>query len=389
MPPPRASAAKAKVEEPPPILGAEIGQLVGHELIRVLLARMIAEDRLPQALLFAGPPLLGKRSFAVGLAKCLLSPRREGSFPGSPGAPETDNEAQWAEFAEARLRPDPETSRRVARAVHLDVSLIAPEKGSKIIRIDQVRALQDWAWISPSEGARKVALIFGADTISEEAANSFLKILEEPPPSLSLILVSDFPHRLLDTVRSRCTACAFHPLPARALEAWLAERHDCDPPRARLVAGLAEGRPGLALALLRSESLGLRRPLLAEMEILRTRGFVALPGVAARCLSAAGGLRAALEGLLLILREAVVLAAQPPRETEEAMLLGGDLAAETRRVLGDASAESLLAAADAVVGGLNVTRHLYIPSELLVLENVLADVGIALRRARPVAETSR
>jgi len=108
-----------------------------------------------------------------------------------------------------------------------------------------------------------------------------------------------------------------------------------------------------------------------------------------RCLSAAGGLRAALEGLLLILREAVVLAAQPPRETEEAMLLGGDLAAETRRVLGDASAESLLAAADAVVGGLNVTRHLYIPSELLVLENVLADVGIALRRARPVAETSR
>jgi DNA polymerase-3 subunit delta' len=261
--------------------------------------------------------------------------------------------------------------------MHLDFSLIQPESGSKVVRIEQVRSLQDWAWISPSEGRAKTVLVFGADTITEEAANSFLKLLEEPPPKLTLILVSDFPHRLLDTVRSRCALFSFHPIPSIELEGWLRERRGLEADRARLIAGLSEGRPGLATHLAEEGSISVRKPLLGELEILLNRGFLALPGVAARSLRIAGGLRPALEGLLLLLRDGIV--ASDPHEPAD-RLLGSDLAEPLRRIFGGVSRAALLGAAEAVAKGLDITRHLYIPSDALVLETVLADVGVALRK---------
>lgn len=360
-----------------PILATELDDILGHRLIKNLLGRMLNERRLPQALLFAGVPLLGKRSMAVVLAKRLLSapvgpPEDEGQGALFDEQPE-DADSSPAES----LRPDPAVSRRVTRGAHLDFSLVQPEGGSKVVKIEQVRTLQDWAWISPSEGAAKVALVFGADTITEEAANSFLKLLEEPPPRLTLILVSDFPHRLLETVRSRCTLFAFHPIPSAELEAWLEEHYELVPGRARLIAGLSEGRPGLAADLVEEESISVRRPLLDEMETLLAHGFLALPGVAARCLRRAGGLRPALEGLLFLLREGLILSDRP--ETAD-ILLGTDLRERTERAFAGVSRGALIDAAEAVAKGLDITRHLFIPSEALVLENVLADVGVALRR---------
>lgn len=370
-----------------PVLATEFANVVGHDLVKQVLARMIEEERLAQVLLFAGPPLVGKRSMAVCLAKRLLTlakPRaKEGAAadaaasaplesPKSPTAAAGEKPG-WA----AAWECDPLVHRRISRGVHLDFLRLQPEGGSKIIRIDQVRALQDWAWLSPSEGDRKIVLIFGADTISEEAANSFLKLLEEPPPRLLMILVSDYPHRLLDTVRSRCTAVHFHPLALSVLEGWLRERHGIEAGRARLIAGLAEGRPGLALQLFKENSLQARAPLLDELDVLRRHGFLALPGVAARCLRHAGGLKPALEGILVLLRDAILINATPAGED---YALGADLLERMRQVFGGLAPEALLSASEAVARGLDITRHLWIPSEPLVLENVLADVGTALRR---------
>ncbi len=375
--PPRARAQVDPSDSADPVLTTELDDILGHDLIKDLLGRMLEETRFPQALLFSGPALLGKRSLAVVVAKRLLSSGSE------PAVMEEESLFGIEESASVQARPaealrcDPAVSRRVARGAHLDLAVVQPLGASKVIRIEQVRQLQDWAWISPSEGPAKVALVFGADTISEEAANSFLKLLEEPPPKLTLILVSDLPHRLLETVRSRCTPFPFHPIPSARLEAWLRDCHGADADRARLVAGLSEGRPGLAMELLAEESLVVRRPLLGELEVLLTHGFLALPGVAARALRHAGGLKPALEGFLLLLRDALILAGHGP---EGDSILEADLREPMERTLGGLSREAVLSAAESVARGLDITRHLYIPSEPLVLENVLADVGKALRK---------
>ncbi len=381
MPSPRSASAARKGEEPPdPLLESEFDSLIGHDLILRLWSRLLGEGRLPQTILLAGVPLLGKRSMAVALAKRLLS---EGAASPPPGAGE-GGAADPREY----LRPDPEISRRVARQACLDFLLLRPEKNSKIIRIDQVRALQEWAWISPSGGARKVAVILGADTISEEAANSFLKILEEPPPSLTLLLVSDAPHRLLETVRSRCAAFLFHPLGAGELCQWLEGAHGLSPRRARVIAGLSEGRPGRALEFLEAAESETRDLLLGEMRILLDTGFPALAGVTARCLKGAGGLRPALDGLLLLLREALAarIETEPPGAAESGppaarnFCLAEDFREPLQITFGGLPAEALLAAAETVAEGLELTRHLYIPSEPLALQSVLARAGAALRR---------
>ena len=103
-----------------------------------------------------------------------------------------------------------------------------------------------------------------------------------------------------------------------------------------------------------------------------------MPGVTARCLKHAGGLRAALEGILLLIRDAMVLSGD---SVDGEVLLGVDLRERVGAVFAGLSHGALLGAAESVARGLDLTRHLYIPSEALVLENVLADVGMSLRRS--------
>ncbi len=166
--PTKASKSSSAVATPDgdPILATESGDIVGHGLIKSLLARMIEERRLPQAVLFAGPPLLGKRSMAVVLGKRLL---------GSGVAPPVAKKSR-AKTGEAHptAAPDPllsdgAVSRRVVRSCHLDFAVVRPEGGSKVVRIEQVRSLQDWAWLSPAEGPAKEVLIFGGASAEVDA----------------------------------------------------------------------------------------------------------------------------------------------------------------------------------------------------------------------------
>jgi DNA polymerase-3 subunit delta' len=100
----------------------------------------------------------------------------------------------------------------------------------------------------PVEGAHRVAVVEGAHRLNEDAQNALLKTLEEPPAGATLILCADEPERLLPTVRSRTALLRLGPVGIRALEALLAE-HGVEPPRSARLVRLADGRPGVALAL--------------------------------------------------------------------------------------------------------------------------------------------
>jgi DNA polymerase-3 subunit delta' len=127
--------------------------------------------------------------------------------------------------------------------------------GSKDIRICQVRRLQRLLSRAPYEGSHRVVIVDPADALNVEAANAFLKTLEEPPPSVVLILVTSREEALPATVRSRCRRVAFRRLPVADVEQALVERWSAAPEKAKSLARLSGGRLGWAVSALEDEGL--------------------------------------------------------------------------------------------------------------------------------------
>ena len=227
------------------------------------LARLVAAGRVPQALLFAGPPQVGKAQLATSLAQALNCTERDAGT-GDPCG-------------------DCRSCRRIARGTHADVETVAPgglcrvsdhdHAASPNIGICQVRRLEMIAASTPFEGRRRVFLIDPAETLTEDAADAFLKTLEEPPEAVTLILITAGPARLSETVRSRCRRIDVTPLPLPALAARLAERDAVSVEDGAALARLARGRVGWALsALAEGDPMGQRRSQIDELRRLSAAG---------------------------------------------------------------------------------------------------------------------
>ena len=204
--------------------------IVGHRRLVALLSRAIAQDTLPQSLLFAGPRGVGKRRTAIALAEAIncLQPVSSGSVP---------HDACGACAA----------CRRIARGVHPDVLVVEPgELGS--IRIAQVREVIERSGYRPFEGRRRVAVIDEADAMTTDAQDSLLKSLEEPPPASIFVLISAAPDALLPTVRSRCQRLRFGELSADDVARALMRDHEFEESEARAAASDAGGSIGHALS---------------------------------------------------------------------------------------------------------------------------------------------
>lgn len=204
----------------------------GHEPTWARLAALVDADRLPHALLFLGPPGVGKSLVALRLAARLACSARAAPCGTCAGC------AQVA----AGSHPD---LRRIA----------APSAGGrregrtkKEIGIDQARELKRFVALQAISAARKLAIIDDADRLSIAAQNALLKTLEEPPGQAMLILVTASPGALLSTVRSRCQRVAFRPLADAEVRAALSGAGVAADEAARL-AERADGSPGRALAL--------------------------------------------------------------------------------------------------------------------------------------------
>ncbi|MHB0871253.1 MAG: DNA polymerase III subunit [Chloroflexota bacterium] len=136
--------------------------------------------------------------------------------------------------------------RKIERGVHPDVQIVELEEGTKNISIEAIRAIQDAVALRPAEGRVKVYIVEEAEHLSEPAANSLLKTLEEPPPSVVMVLTTLDATLLLPTLVSRCQQIDLRPVPTEVIEATL-RRTEVDPAHGQLVASLARGRVGWAL----------------------------------------------------------------------------------------------------------------------------------------------
>jgi len=201
----------------------------GHQTVRRLLQRAVAHDRLPPCLLFTGPDWVGKRLTAVALAARINCESR----------PDPDEESADACGTCGACG-------RIARDMHPDVILIAPEE-SGAIKVDTIRGAVAQAAYRPFEGRRRVVIIDEADRMVGEAQNALLKTLEEPPPGSVFLLVTARPHQLLVTVRSRCPALRFGGVSAEDTAELLVTEHGLAREAARAAAVASDGSVGAAL----------------------------------------------------------------------------------------------------------------------------------------------
>jgi len=236
---------------------------------------MLARDRFPHAVILSGPSGAGKFTLAQMIAKtmnCLERPTSDGlpDFCGRCGncvrIAEADNlEDRFAEAVEARenLRDADKRETRILVQTHPDVMIIPPDPPQMLVKVDQVRHVIAEIYYKPSEGRERVYIFSDADFM-KEAANSLLKILEEPPDFATIFLLSDNPSALLPTIRSRCVHLRLAPLTPTEVEDYLAEvRPEWKPRERGLVARLCGGALGRARSFDLGQYLAARQDALA------------------------------------------------------------------------------------------------------------------------------
>lgn len=202
--------------------------IVGHDWAVRLIANAILHDRVGHAYLITGPEQIGKMTLARTFAQALNCTAESGLRPC--GA------CRACQLIQADKHPD-------VRVILPEVS----ERGAMSIKIEQMRRLQQDLSLSTYEARYKVAILKRFDTANLNAANAFLKTLEEPPSNVILILTATDSDTLLPTINSRCRTIGLRPMPADLIEETLMTRYHARPDEANLLAHLADGRLGWAI----------------------------------------------------------------------------------------------------------------------------------------------
>ena len=263
--------------------------LLGHEVAEASLLQAFNAGRLPHAWLITGPRGVGKATLAYRFARFLFA---EGPFDKNGAGGSGLFAAPATSLAVA---PSHQAFRLVATGAHPD--LLVVERGydprrkrqRREIVADDARAVGDFLHLTSSQGGWRVVLVDGADTMNPHAANSLLKILEEPPKNTVLLLASDNPARLLPTIRSRCRTLTLKPLEEAAIIQLLQGFRPglSDEERAAL-ARLGEGSIGRALELAAGDGLAIYNFIINILERIPNLNLELLHGFAERMTRSGG-----------------------------------------------------------------------------------------------------
>ncbi|MDQ2746865.1 MAG: DNA polymerase III subunit delta' [Acidobacteriota bacterium] len=215
-------------------------KLVGNNHVKDILRRLIASRRVPNALLFAGENGVGKKRFALELARFFVCQN-----PKNAEACDVCAACRRADKFNFPKADDRDAFKKVVFSEHSDIGLVLPY--NKNILVDAIRDLETEANFRPYEAAARFFIVDEADKMNESASNALLKTLEEPPANSYLFLITSRPDVLLPTIRSRCQTLRFAPVATQEIEDYLSKTKNFAPADAALSAKLSGGRLGSAL----------------------------------------------------------------------------------------------------------------------------------------------
>jgi DNA polymerase III subunit delta' len=316
---------------------------LGNQATVRRLRETLAAGRLPSAMIFSGSRGAGKYTLAVLLAQAAncLTPITTDGLPDACGvctncariSASLPLEERFAEAVAAReeLRDVDKKDTRILIQTHPDLLIIPPDPPQLLIKLGQVRTVIARVYHRPVQ-ARRSFYIFTAGSFMKEAANSLLKVLEEPPEHATLILLAENPSELLPTIRSRAGVLRLGALPPAEIDALLtARRPELKPAQRTLIARLAEGAAGRAIGFdlpaylaSRQDALTILRTSLAEPD------YSALFRVTETYRAGAEGAEktsAMLHALNLLLEDLLLIHSGVPR-----LIRNTDLAAELARM---------------------------------------------------------
>src|SRR5215469_15193803 len=246
--------------------------LVGHEYAERELRRLLEGGRVPHAILLSGPRGIGKATLAFRFARFLLATR--------------DHSTEMA--TERGLAVDPESGvfHRVAAGGHADLLTVerAYDPRRRRMRgeivVEDAREITSFFRLTAAEDGWRIVVVDGAEEMNRNAANSLLKVLEEPPRQALLLLVSHSPRRLLPTIRSRCRRFPLVPLAGMLVTQLLRRyRPDLSQPEVEALAVLSGGSIGRALDLAQTGGPALYRSVLdilseiPPLDVIRLHAF--------------------------------------------------------------------------------------------------------------------
>ncbi|MEO8573961.1 MAG: DNA polymerase III subunit delta' [Pyrinomonadaceae bacterium] len=216
--------------------------LIGNKQVKELLQSLMATARVPNALLFTGPEGVGKKQFALELARSLVcTGRNDHSACGHCAAC-----SRVGEFAIPKFEKG-QDSDHVFFSQHPDVGIVVPY--NRNLRVDAIRELEREAHFRPYEAGARVFIVDDADKMNDAASNALLKTLEEPASTSHIILIASRADSLLPTIRSRCQTIRFAPVAFEEIEAYLIKNCEFSPDDAALVARVSGGSLSRAAAI--------------------------------------------------------------------------------------------------------------------------------------------
>jgi DNA polymerase-3 subunit delta' len=205
-------------------------QVIGQDKVLALLDYSLKANAIGHAYLMVGPGHVGKGTLAINLAQAL--------------------NCDGPELPCGQCR----SCQRILEGKHADVTPVGLDSKTEI-GIDDIRELQRLANLPPYEGKCKVFIIDEAEYLSTEAANSLLKILEEPPQRVVWLLLAAEEQRLLPTIISRCQRLELRPVPSEQVQETLVNSYNVDADKAKLLTQLCHGRLGWALSALTNDDI--------------------------------------------------------------------------------------------------------------------------------------
>jgi DNA polymerase-3 subunit delta' len=255
----------------------------GNETVIRQLRELLARGRFPNSVILAGPEGAGKYTLALMLARAMnCTGGEEGTGVQSGGLPDycgtcencrsiasaEDLEARCTEAVEAReaLRETDKRETRILLQPHPDVLIVPPDPPQMMIKVDQVRRVNQSIRYKPAQARRRIFLFTDA-AFMKEAANALLKVLEEPPEFATIFLLARNPGELLVTIRSRCLNFTLTPLPLEETERYLAQhRPQWNAHQRQLVARLSGGAIGRAKSFHLDQYIESRKDALALLQ---------------------------------------------------------------------------------------------------------------------------